>query len=910
MLRIPLFFFLAFFSQVVVFGQYTVKGKITDNAANALPGIGIYDEQENFLSESDVRGYFEFNISKNESKKVSFTSSYFQEKSLIVRMDMGDLVIVLLPVAGSQEETDFQVVTLSNDELNEGSAAQNVSSILQASRDVFANLTAFQFNVARFRGRGYDGAYTRMFLNGMPVNDLDDGRVNWSYWGGLNDVLRNSQSIYGLSESEYTFGDIGGSQSIDLRASYQRQQIRPSFAISNRTYTRRAMFTYSSGLKNNKYAISASGSRRWGNEGFVDATFYDSWSYFLSFDYLINKKSTINIVALGSPTRRGRGGASIQELNELAGSNYYNSYWGYQNGEKRNSRVYNSFQPIFMLRHDLEVNKKFNISTTASFQTGMFGSSRLDWYNVSDPRPDYYRNLPSFYKDSPEIANFITQKLSIEENRQINWDYLYFINRNTTEDFYGEDGILKASGHRTKYLLSDQRFDVQKLSFNSNFKYIATNDLTMTGGLIAMQEVNHNFQTALDLLGGDYYIDIDRFAERDFAPNSDELQNDIDNPNKVVKEGDSYGYDFNTTTQNGILWGQGEYKSRRFDAFVGAEMSYTQFFRTGFMRNGKFPENSFGDSEISSFWNYGLKGGLTYKIDGRNYVNGVVSYQTKAPYTRFSFTSPRTRHDVVDDLVSSRILSAELSYNHKSPLLKAKLSTFYTTLNDQAEVNSFYHDELRGFVNFILTDIDQRHMGIEAAADLKLSTTLSVVGAASIGEYLYTSRPSATISQDNNAELLQVDQTIYQKDFFVPNTPQQAYTVGLKYNSPKYWFLNVNFNYFDQIYLDFNPTRRTQQAVGELVKADYPELWESILSQERIPSNYTADIFGGKSWKIGQRFIYLTVGVNNILNNQNFIIGGYEQSRFDFETNDVSRFPPRYFYAYGANYFVGLSFRL
>jgi hypothetical protein len=677
-----------------------------------------------------VQGLFEIKFSTNGSKKITFTSSYFQEKTLIVDGASDQIIVELLPVAGSLEETDFQVVTLSNDELNSGASAQNVSSILQASRDVFANLTAFQFNVARFRGRGYDGGYTRMFLNGMPVNDLDDGRVNWSHWGGLNDVLRNSQSIYGLSESEYTFGDIGGTQSIDLRASYQRKQIRPSFAISNRTYTRRAMFTYSSGLKNNKYAISASGSRRWGNEGFVDATFYDSWSYFLSFDYLINKKNTINIVALGSPTQRGRGGASIQELNDIAGSNYYNSYWGYQNGEKRNSRVYNSFQPIFMLRHDLEVNKKLNISSTASFQTGMFGSSRLDWYNVSDPRPDYYRNLPSFYKDSPEIASFITDQLSVEENRQINWANLYFINQNTTEDFYDADGSLKASGHRTKYLLSDQRFDVQKLAFNSNFKYIASNDFTLNGGLIIMQEVNHNFQTALDLLGGDYYIDIDRFAERDFSANADELQNDIDNPNKVVRTGDTYGYDFNTTTQNGLVWAQGQYKSKSIDAFVGGEVSYTQFFRTGFMRNGKFPDNSLGDSEISSFFNYGVKGGLTYKIDGRNYINAVSSYQQKAPYTRFAFVSPRTRHDVVDNLKSAQVFSTELSYNHKSPLLKAKLSAYYTTLNDQTEVNSFYHDELRGFVNFILTDIDQRHMGIEAAADLKLSATLSVVGAA------------------------------------------------------------------------------------------------------------------------------------------------------------------------------------
>ena len=242
--------------------------------------------------------------------------------------------------------------------------------------------------------------------------------------------------------------------------------------------------------------------------------------------------------------------------------------------------------------------------------------------------------------------------------------------------------------------------------------------------------------------------------------------------------------------------------------------------------------------------------------------------------------------------------------------MKAKASVFYTTLNDQTEVNSFYHDELRGFVNFILTGIDERHAGVELALDLKLSTTLSVVGAAAIGDYVYTSRPVATISQDNNAELLEENQVIYQKDFFVPNTPQQAYTVGLKYNSAKYWFVNLNFNYFDKMYLDFNPTRRTEAAVSDLIKSENIELWEDILFQERLPSNYTADLFGGKSWRIDDKFIYLTIGVNNFLNNTNFITGGYEQNRFDFENRDVNRFPPRYFYAYGANYFIGLSLRL
>ncbi|WP_235292338.1 TonB-dependent receptor [Portibacter lacus] len=891
-------------------GQFSVGGKVLDNVNQPLVGIEIYDAEESLLAETDVYGKFLIEFVTKGKKTLTFTSSYFQSKTIIVDATDLEMEIELLPVVGSIEETDFQVVSLSDDEVNEGGSSQNVSSLLQASNDVFVNNTTFQFNVARFSARGYGNGDTRMMLNGMPVNDLDDGRVNWSYWGGLNDVLRNRQTKYGLGDIEYSFGGIGGAQDVDLRASYQRVQIRPSFAISNRSYTKRAMFTYSSGVKDNKYAFSASASRRWGNEGFVDATFYDAWSYFLSFDYFLDKKNKINIVALGAPTQRGRGGASTQELYDIAGSNYYNSYWGYQNGEKRNSRTYNSFQPIFMLRHDLELNKKFTLATTVAFQTGYFGSSRLDWYNVADPRPDYYRNLPSFYKDSPEIAAYITDQLSIEENRQIDWDHLYFINKNTTEDFIDNDGNVVASGHRAKYLMGEQRFDAQKLTFNSNYKYNATDNITLNGGLTALQEVNHNFQTAQDLLGADYYIDIDKFAERDFAPNSDELQNDLNSPNRVIGVGDTYGFDYNNTTQQASFWSQALLKTNNIDAFIGGEVSYTQFYREGFMRNGKFPDNSYGKSETLAFTNYGAKAGISYKIDGRNYVNLMGNYQTKAPYTRFAFISPRTRHDVVPNLQSSKVLSTELTYNHNSPLFKAKVSGYYTTIKDQTEVYSFYHDELNGFVNFILTDIDQQHMGVEIAGDLKLSTTLSVVAAASLGDYIYTSRPSATISQDNNAELLEEDQTIYQKDFYVPNTPQQAYTVGLKYNSSKYWFVNVNFNYFDKIFLDFNPTRRTEDAVADLVKTDNEVLWESILFQEQLPSNYTVDIFGGKSWRIGQKFIYLTIGVNNVLNNQNFRIGGYEQNRFDFENKDVNRFPSRYFYAYGANYFIGLSFRL
>jgi outer membrane receptor protein involved in Fe transport len=146
-----------------------------------------------------------------------------------------------------------------------------------------------------------------------------------------------------------------------------------------------------------------------------------------------------------------------------------------------------------------------------------------------------------------------------------------------------------------------------------------------------------------------------------------------------------------------------------------------------------------------------------------------------------------------------------------------------------------------------------------------------------------------------------------------------AYTFGIHYNAPQYWFANLNFNYFDQVWIDFNPARRTVSAVANVPgdpefeeQAVNPgsELWNRIIEQEKAPGAFTMDFFGGKSFKFNDVFLYLTVGVNNILDKRDFITGGYEQLRFDFEGKDVDRFPSQYFYALGRNYFISVALRI
>ena len=125
---------------------------------------------------------------------------------------------------------------------------------------------------------------------------------------------------------------------------------------------------------------------------------------------------------------------------------------------------------------------------------------------------------------------------------------------------------------------------------------------------------------------------------------------------------------------------------------------------------------------------------------------------------------------------------------------------------------------------------------------------------------------------------------------------------------------NVNVNYFDGIWMDFNPDRRTIDGVqstgvlGESV-VEGSQQWEDILHQEQAESAYTVNVSIRKSFKLSDKlFMNLNFNVNNILNNTDFITNGFEQLRFDYEGKDVNRFPTRYYYGRGITYFLNASF--
>lgn len=190
----------------------------------------------------------------------------------------------------------------------------------------------------------------------------------------------------------------------------------------------------------------------------------------------------------------------------------------------------------------------------------------------------------------------------------------------------------------------------------------------------------------------------------------------------------------------------------------------------------------------------------------------------------------------------------------------------------------------------------------------------SLVLAGNYGDYRYSNNASVYMNAENGYDILgnggaDQRQTVYWKNYHVAGTPQVASTIGLKFNH-NYWWVNINANYFDKIYCDLNPERRTINATGtlDLNNPADNELYHQIVDQTRLKGQFTLDISVSKSWKIKNTTLGFNISVNNITNNRNLVTTAWEQYRFDFRENNVNKFQNKYYYALGTTFYAGINF--
>ncbi|MDE3252155.1 MAG: Plug domain-containing protein [Bacteroidota bacterium] len=811
---------------------------------------------------------------------------------------------------------DLPILTFSESERSETNTGF-VSGPLSSNRDILNATAGFHFSVTRFRIRGYTADQSAVSINGFSLQNPDNGYTQWNILGGLNEVSKKTESVFGLNSNDKSFGSLGNASFIDMRASQQWVQSQIGYGFSNRLYQHRISLTQTFGMNKKGWAFSFSGNARYSGEGNIPGTSYQGAGFYLGMDKKINEANLLSFILLGSAMVSGRQGPVLQESVDLLQNHPYNPYWGYQSGKKRNAYLNIAFQPVCILTHQIRINNQSGWENMIGFTTGEKSATGLDWYKASDPRPDYYRYLPGYQSDSlvrSDLAEAIRNDISLQ---QINWDYLYSVNRNAFTTIPHADGVDTNNlyGRQAHYIQYLRVSGIRRVQFQSVYHGVLFPGCFLYGGFSIQVQRTHNYKRVYDLLGADFYVDWNSFAERDNPADVKVIQNDLNRPDHIVYQGDIYGYDYFMDTHKEEAWLQLIRQTNHFDYHLGLSLSQTSFRRIGNMRNGLFPDNSFGKSDQNFYTHYGIKAGITYKINGRKFFYFHLALLSKPPFFENVYISPATRDIIQEKNVCEKIQSLEAGYLVHTPKLNCRISGYLTVFRNGMDVKTFYHDGYGNLVNYALSGIDQLHAGIETGLEWKPIERFTITGVASIGNYQFTNRPQIAVSIDNNALVIQKS-VLYSKNFKVGGTPQQAYSMGFGYRSARNFYLSLFGNYFREHWLDFNPLRRTYPSLANALPGS--DQAKAILAQSKLPDQYTVDLLLGSSFGYAsgtgkQKHIHtilVNFSINNLLNKKDLITGGYEQLRFDMDTADVSKFPNKYYYASGLNFSVSLQYRI
>lgn len=771
---------------------------------------------------------------------------------------------------------------------------QDNFSMLGAYDGNFRQATTFGLGFARYRHRGYPWYTSDQRIAGISLRDWYRNIPAWGATHGLSSLgveVRDVDYLTGILPAE----------SRNIAAWQQPRSGKVGISTSNRaSYLVRANAEYHSGERPGGWAYSLYASRAWGRSYVTDGTWNDNTALYGSISRRLGQNNRISLTVMAAPTARATRSASTMEAYALTGNNLYNPAWGEYQGRQRAARVGHSLQPIVMLSHhysapSAENAPVFEITTTISARIGSESRTDINWQNAPNPRPDYYRNMPSFMSSptsADELADLWRNDPSVS---QIDWNAMTSLNPYNTP--------------RAHYITESRVRRYGELTLQSLFTRHLSGRTTLYGGVEVMAADNLNYKRLDDLLGADYWLDIDSFAEND-EDTRNKTQNNLRNPNRHVRPGEEFGYRYSMQAVVPRLWIGVNHRWRGWDMSLGGSLGASVVRRVGHYEKENFAASeSYGPSATLVRPQWMLRAVAGYAIGGRFRTDLTLATQSAAPAPQNSFVDIDYRNATVRDIRNEQINSIELTANYRLPWLRIYAAAFLTTFKDRGEVRQFYDDFNHFFCNYTLSSIDSRHMGLELSAEVQLADQLWLQLAGVLSDNRYTSDPTATEQRQNTGAELPSER-VYYRGLHTEGSPQNVAVVSLEF-TPRQWIVSMSMNAFSNSYIGITPLRRTLRSFDQALS---PEELDATRSQEQFAGGATLDIFMGRTIYMGDKHrLGIYAGVNNLLNRRDIITGGYEASRMRFVGTEPNRrlrpLDSKYYYAQGINFYLTASWR-
>ncbi|MGB8373912.1 MAG: carboxypeptidase-like regulatory domain-containing protein [Salegentibacter sp.] len=693
-----------FLTSATIFAQGTITGTVMDSEMEGpLPGANIVVKGTNNGTITDFDGKFSLKVD-NPKGEIVLSFVGYQKKTVAFSVtnggtqDLGNIVIS--PDSDALDEivitsfslaidrkTPVAVSTIKAADIETKLGNQEFPEILKSTPGVYATKQGGGFGDAELRLRGFNSENIAVMINGVPVNDMENGRVYWSNWAGLSDVTRSMQVQRGLGASKVAVPSIGGTVNIVTKTT-DATEGGSVFATTGNDGYQKFGATVSTGRLENGWAATVSASKTTGN-GFVDGTEFTGYSYFLNVAKDITDNQQLSFTMFGAPQRHGQRETryNIKTYRESESGIKFNGDWGYLNGQVVHIQDNFYHKPQMSLNHYWDISEKTSLSTAlyASFGTG--GGGGYSGHNLRSIEPD------TPYRDG----------------------YLQPVNLNTVVDENVANGAL---GSQT--MLYASRNDHQWYGALSTLTTELTPEIDLTGGIDLRYYQGNHFQEVTNLLGGSYWLD----------QGSNE-----NNPINIAKVGDKINYHDKGT----VLWeggfAQAEYSNDILSAFVSVAASNTSYKRTDFFNY--LDSDPQQETDWVNFVGYSAKGGANFNIDEHNNVFANIGYFEKAPF--FNAVFMNNQNIINDQAKNQKIFSAELGYGYRSTNFRANVNVYRTSWQDKTFTQSFYDRPSDQYYFANILGLDALHQGVELDFNYRPWDVLTITGMASIGDWKWDS---------------------------------------------------------------------------------------------------------------------------------------------------------------------------
>jgi outer membrane cobalamin receptor len=906
-----------FFGIIICFGaiaQTTISGKITDqNTGESLIGATvIYGKGKGTATDFD--GNYSFTIQQGErSVKVSYVGYKEITKLVTVTSESQKLDFKLKTILLNEvnvvadiaidRETPVAFSTIPMKQISEELASQDIPMVLNSTPGVYATQSGGGDGDARITIRGFNQRNVAVMIDGIPVNDMENGWVYWSNWFGLDAVTSNIQVQRGLGASKIAIPSVGGTMNILTKGTGNKAGGTLKQSVGSYGKLRTSL-GYNSGRMENGWGFTLAGSYKRGN-GFVDETWSKGYFYYAKIQKEIGNH-ILSLTAMGAPQKHGQrsyksdiatydttfsrqlGDTSDYSGKILNKGIKYNKHWGYldrwtldnngdtvHNRETLNTKQNYYHKPQFSLRDFWTVNDKFYVSNILYASIGHGGGTSISGSSY-DANGQY--NLQTIYDGNLAGPFSLDPAYSTTERKSGN--YL----KSSINNHYWYGGL-------------------------STLNYQLSEEISLSGGLDLRYYKGQHYREIYDLLGGDYAI----------------VNDDATQTSPVKREGDIVGYNNDGIVKWSGVFSQAEYSNGILSAFLNISGSNSAYKRIDYFRkkdlvledtiikeaigthpyfgemvsdtlifDGKvYTTNSEEAQFASTDWKwikgYTFKGGANVNLDENNNIFFNMGYISKAPRFQNVFDYDNSMFKAIKNEI---VKAVEGGYSYRSSLFSANVNTYFTVWENKPSKGITYKDQDDNIIKGNINGMNALHKGVEMDLSYKVSQKFSVEGLISLGDWTWTSADTVRLYDENNIAILDennnpVDTAFDAKGVHVGDAAQTQFGFSVRFEPTYSSYIKLRGTHFADYYSDFDPLSLYGENGGR-------ESWV-------IPSYQLIDLHAGYKFKIlDDKKLDIKFSILNFLN---------EVYISDAQNNDPYNASSSDFDAKSAGVFFGLGRR-